>query len=90
MSVLPASDDDGDVKTAKASGKILDSAYNKLDVNTLVGNATMWSELTGSVFYKVTWDNKGGRKVGLDEKKKPLYEGDGRIDVCPPYEILPD
>ena len=90
MSVLPASDDDGDVKTAKASGKILDSAYNKLDVNTLVGNATMWSELTGSVFYKVTWDNKGGRKVGLDEKKKPLYEGDVRIDVCPPYEILPD
>jgi len=90
MSVLPASGDDGDIKTAKASGKILESAYNKLKVDEIVGKATMWSELTGSAFYKVVWDKSGGRRVGADERGRAVYEGDVRIDVCPPYEILPD
>ena len=90
MSVLPASGDDGDIKTAKASGKILESAYNKLKVDEIVGKATMWSELTGSAFYKVVWDKAGGRRVGTDERGRAVYEGDVRIDVCPPYEVLPD
>jgi len=68
MSVLPASGDDGDIKTANASGKILESAYNKLKVDEIVGKATMWSELTGSAFYKVVWDKAGGRRGAAPEK----------------------
>ena len=90
MSVLPASNDDGDVKTAKASGKILSAVCESLKMNELIGEATLWSELTGSAFYKISWDYKGGKEVGRDEKGKPVYEGDVRVDVCPPYEILPD
>lgn len=89
MSVLPASDDDSDVKTAKASGKILAAAGSKMRLNELITEATMWSELTGSVFYKIAWDSRGGRRVG-SKGGKPVYEGDVKVSVCPPYEILPD
>lgn len=90
MSVAPASDDEGDVRAAKVSGKILASASARLNVEGTISRATMWSELTGSAFYKVTWDENGGRRVGTSEDGKPIYEGDVRVDVCPPYEILPD
>lgn len=90
MSVVPVSGDDADVRTAKVSGKILKATCTKLRMSEIISQATMWSELTGSVFYKVVWDGSGGRRVGKDKSGKPLCEGDVRVDVCPPYEILPD
>lgn len=89
MRVLPASGDDADVKTAKCAGKILSAACARLATDELIRSATMWSEITGTAFYKITWDNAAGRKVGRDEKGKPIFEGDVRVDVCPPYEVLP-
>lgn len=87
--VQPASSDDVDVKTAKVCTKILESASNSLCIDEIISKATMWSELTGSVFYKVGWDNDRGRTVGK-VKRKNVKEGDVRIDVCPPFEIYPD
>ena len=49
----------------------------------------MWSELTGTAFYKITWDNNAGMAVGKNGDKI-IREGDVRVDVCPPYEIFPD
>lgn len=71
MSVLPASNDDGDVKTAKASGKILSAVCESLKMNELIGEATLWSELTGSAFYKISWDYKGGKEVGATRRASP-------------------
>ena len=90
MSVVPASNDEGDIKAAKVSGKILSSCSAKLNLESAISRATMWSELTGSAFYKIGWDEKGGKCVGTDEKGEKIYEGEVRVDVCPPYEILPD
>lgn len=90
MSVLPASGDDNDVKTASVATKILNSACARLNLSEQISKATMWSELTGSAFYKIGWDEKSGKRVGVDEKGKPVYEGEIYVDVCPPYEILPD
>lgn len=90
MSVLPASNDEGDIKTAKVSSKILASACAKLEMDELISKATMWSELTGSAFYKIGWNNLGGKCVGADEQGKPVFEGEISVDVCPPYEIFPD
>ena len=87
--VQPASGDDRDVKSAKASSKILDSAYNCLELDKKISRATMWSELTGTAFYKTVWNANGGRCVG-EENGEKIYEGDVRVDVCPPYEIYPD
>ncbi len=89
MSVVPATNDDGDVKTANASGKILQAAYNKLNLDGVIAEATMWSELTGTAFYKLTWAKNGGKRVGSDGDKT-VYEGEVRVDVCPPFEVLPD
>ncbi len=90
MSVVPASNDEGDIKAAKVSGKILSSCSAKLNLESAISRATMRSELTGSAFYKIGWDEKGGKCVGTDEKGEKIYEGEVRVDVCPPYEILPD
>lgn len=90
MSVVPASNDEGDIKAAKVSGKILSSCSAKLNLESAISRATMWSELTGSAFYKIGWDARGGKCVGTDEKGEKIYEGEVRVDVCPPYEILPD
>lgn len=87
MSVRPASGDEDDLRTGKAASKILDAACRKLELSELIGRATMWSELTGSVFYKVVWDDCAGEKLRDDEQ---LFSGDVSISVCPPYEIYPD
>ena len=88
--VKPASGDDNDIKSAKVATKILSSACAKLNLSELITKANMWSELTGSAFYKVCWDNGGGKKVGSDEKGNPIFEGEVSVTVCPPYEIFPD
>jgi len=48
----------------------------------------MWSEITGTAFYKVTWDSGGGKTVGRVDGKK-VTGGDVWVDICPPYEIFP-
>lgn len=86
LSVRPATGDEDDIQTAKAATKILNSTQNKLQIDTALTRGTMWSELTGSVFYKVVWDNTLGRIVDNEGNT----EGDIRLDVCSPYEIYPD
>ncbi|MDD7157874.1 MAG: hypothetical protein PUH99_02615 [Firmicutes bacterium] len=89
LSVRPASSDESDVSAAKVSAKILESACGNLDIDDVISSATMWSELTGTAFYKVTWDNAAGMAVGKTGDSV-IREGDVRVDVCPPYEVFPD
>lgn len=89
MSVRPASGDDSDIKTASAASKILASANAAHNLDGVLSDGAMWSEITGSVFYKITWNDCGGRKVGSIDSR-PVFEGDVKIEVCPPYEIYPD
>ena len=89
LSVRPSSSDESDVSAAKVSAKILDCACENINIYETVSAATMWSELTGTAFYKVTWDNSAGMTVGKNGDET-IYEGDVRVDVCPPYEIFPD
>ena len=85
LTVRPFSSDDGDVKTAKASTKILAAACDKLDIDAVLTEGTMWSEICGTVFYCVGWDDRAG--IELDDG---VFEGDVRVDVVPPLEIYPD
>ena len=63
MTVRPFSSDDGDVKTAKTASKILASACDKLDMDAVLAEGTVWSEITGTVFYYVGWDGSAGMAV---------------------------
>lgn len=76
MSVRPASSSDEDLKVADASTKILSAVSARLETDDVIGRATAWSELTGSAFYKVTWEGGAG--------------GDVRIAAVSPYELYPD
>ncbi|MDY4655974.1 MAG: hypothetical protein SO386_07125 [Eubacteriales bacterium] len=85
ITVRPASGDFGDVNAAKFSTKLLKSVEHDINFKKLISDATFWSEICGTSFYKICWDaNKG--KILSDG----LYEGDVEVSVCPPYEIFPD
>ena len=49
-----------------------------------------WSEICGTSFYKVTWDNDAGQVVAVDENGKEVRSGEIDISVCSPFEIFPD
>lgn len=85
LTVRPFSSDDGDVKTAKNSAKILSATCDKLDMNTVLAEGAMWSEICGTCFYYVGWDDKAGLKIS-----DGVYEGDVCVSVVSPFEIYPD
>ncbi len=89
MTVIPASSDEKDVKTAKISKKIINSIYNKLSVSGIISEANNWSEVCGTSFYKIAWNANKGTILGeLDSEK--IASGDIEITVCPPFEIFPE
>ena len=85
LTVRPFSSDDGDVKTAKSATKILASSCDKLDMDAILTNGTMWSEICGTAFYYVGWDDAAGLKIS-----DGVYEGDVCVKVISPFEIYPD
>lgn len=85
LTVRPFSSDDGDVKTAKNATKILNSACDRLDVDALLTDGTMWSEICGTGFYYIGWDARAGLEIS-----DGVFEGDVCASVVPPFEIYPD
>lgn len=90
MTVIPASNDEFDIKTAKISKKIVNNIYSKEDMSNIISTATKWSEVTGSAFYKIIWDNNSGTTIAKGTDGKPLKMGDVKIFVCSPFEIFPE
>ena len=89
LTVRAFSDEDGDVKAAKLATGILKYVKSRIGLDDLSSRATMWSETCGCSFFKIDWDEQGGRQVAVDENNLPVYEGEVRISVVPPFEIFP-
>lgn len=90
INVLPASNDDSDIKTAKLSKKIIESIYSKSEMNAIISEATKWSEICGTSFYKVVWNNFKGNVVANLESGASLKSGDVEILAVSPFEIYPE
>lgn len=90
LNVSPNSDSEKDLSSAKLSKKILDSVSNDLKLREKITQATNWSEVCGTSFYKVVWNSQNGRVVGKDKNGLELKNGDVEISVCSPFEIFPD
>ncbi|MBQ8844914.1 MAG: hypothetical protein IJ008_02730 [Clostridia bacterium] len=90
MRVVPASNNEIDVKSAKLSQKILNSLNNKLNLNSKINQAIKWSEVCGTSFYKVLWNNDVGQAIAKDENNEKIRIGEVEISVCSPFEIFPD
>lgn len=90
MAIVPSSNDERDIKTAKISKKIINSIYNKLAVSGVISEANNWSEVCGTSFYKISWNSNKGNFLGKTEKGDSISAGDIEITVCPPFEIFPE
>lgn len=90
LKVRAFSDEDGDLKAAQLATGILQYVQERIGLQESLSRATVWSEVCGSVFYKVLWNEEGGRQVAVDEENCPIYEGEVQVSVVPPFEIFPD
>ncbi len=90
LTVVPFSDDQIDVNCAKVSKNILTSVSHSLNTSNLIQQATLWSEICGTAFYKVGWNTNKGRIIGKNENGRIIREGDVDISVVSPFEIYPD
>lgn len=89
LNVIPFSDDDNDIACAKTSKKILKCVSNNLNISKILAQGSIWSEICGTVFYKVDWNNNKGRVIGATDGGD-IKEGDIEISVVSPFEIYPD
>ena len=89
LSVKPLSDDDQDAKSARNSEKLISSVFEEIRLPKTVLEATSWSEACGTAFYKISWNNDAGSKVG-EIDGKPVFEGGVEITPVSPFEIYPD
>ncbi len=90
LRVRAFSDEEGDVKAAQLATGILKYAQQRIGLQEIISRALVWSETCGSCFYKVLWDEDGGRQVGVDEQGSPVYEGEIRVVAVPAFELFPD
>lgn len=89
ISVRPKSDDDTFVTGANLSEKAVAGLFAKCNVKDTVKKVTCWSEICGTGFYKVVWDNYGGNVIGEVDGEK-VSEGEVKIIPVSPFEIFPD
>ncbi len=87
--VRPKTDDDTDVLGASLDEKAIAGLFEGVGFKDIVRKTTLWSESCGTGFYKITWDNEGGRAIGVLDGKK-VREGDVKIVAVSPFEIFPD
>lgn len=90
LTVIPFSDDERDIACAKTSKKILKAVSHNLNMSKILSKGTMWSEICGTAFYKVDWNNNLGKVVGLNPAGGVIKEGDVEVSVVSPFEIYPD
>lgn len=90
LTVVPFSDDPNDIGCAKVSRNLLKSVSYDLNLSKIINDATLWSEICGTVFYKIGWNNLKGRAIGKNEVGQNIYEGEVDISVVSPFEIYPD
>ncbi len=90
LTVVPFSEDDKDIACAKTSKKILKAVTHNVNISKILYQGTMWSEICGTAFYKVDWNNNLGRIVGKTQTGIELREGEVEVSVVSPFEIYPD
>ena len=85
--VKPAGGEEADRHSAALSSAILSARADEID--EAVSDATMWSEICGTAFYKVIWDGTAGGAVAVAGEGKKLNQGDVRVCALSPFEIYP-
>lgn len=90
LTVRAFSDEDADVKSAKLATGVLNYAQERIGFSSTVSRVLNWAETCGSGFYKIAWNEKGGRVVAQTEEGEPIFEGEVSVSALSPFEIYPD
>lgn len=85
LDIKPCNNTDSDNYKAKLAKAILSSNFTENNLENLINTATSWSEITGTSFYKICWNEPTNNN---DYPNK--QNGDVKISVCTPFEIYPD
>jgi len=89
LNVRPSSSSEADYYSSKLAKSILNNVVDKNTFKDVIKKASYWSEITGTAFYKLTWENNDGEVIG-NVDGKAIKSGDVKISVCSPFEIYPD
>lgn len=87
--VRAASEEEDDKKSASLSSAILAAAYEDADLDGAMNAASAWSEICGTAFYKVLWNDCGGREIGVTADGRRVREGNVGVAALSPFEIYP-
>ena len=79
ISINATGNTDNDIYKSKLANAILTANFSENNFESIITTATHWSEITGTSFYKISW-----------EDNKKTNSGDVKISVCSPFEIYPD
>ncbi len=90
LKVKAFSDEEGDVKASKLATGVLKYVHDRIGFWDTVSRATVWAETCGSAFYKIVWDELGGRQVAINDAGAPVYEGEVSVAVVSPFALYPD
>ena len=85
--VKPAGNEEIDRHSASLASAILSARADEID--SAVSDATVWSEICGTAFYKVIWDGNSGNAVASLDGGKKLNQGDVKVSALSPFEIYP-
>lgn len=92
--VIPATAEYNDYLNARATGKVLDYLWRKLDLESAYHDALLWAEICGKSFWWFHWDaNKVGRVQQVDPLTgQPVYQdvplGEPVVEVGSPFEVF--
>ena len=76
INIIPATNDERDKQTAKVSKKIYKSLKNKLEIENKINQGIKWSEVCGTVFYKIGWNVNLGQVVGINDEGQKIKSGE--------------
>lgn len=79
--VLPASDEDEDIKAAESGQQIWRATYDRRDLAEELSDATWWMCVTGNGFVKTTWNPQ------IDDEQGQAM-GDIEFGSVSPYELF--
>lgn len=85
--VKAASAEESDRHAAVIASAILSARSEEIDA--AVSDATVWSEICGTAFYKVIWNGNSGSAVAVDANGKNITAGDVKLSAVSPFEIYP-
>lgn len=86
IEVVPATNEEEDIQTAKAATKLIDYLWRKINMRDKVFKLSMWFLTCGTGYLKTYWNPDIGDVI--DEEGTKL--GDVAIDVVSPFDMVFD